>query len=242
MHNNISIVLVSPQKGENIGFVARSMMNFGLSDLRIVTPRDGWPNDNANITAVKAVSILDNAKIFDSFREAIKDLNYLYVTTARNRSINQRAIDSLELSEDINRKFESGIEKIGVVFGPERSGVENDVLSICNTIVHIPVNANFASLNLGMAAGIICYEVTKTFNRNVVYKNNNTELASFGDISNLLLRLDTMLQSSNFYQVPEKRIIMLHNLNSLISRIELLTKNEINTLIGIFRSLYDHKA
>jgi tRNA/rRNA methyltransferase len=241
MHNNIAIVLVSPQKGENIGFVARSMMNFGLSDLRLVTPRDGWPNDSANVTAVKAVSILEKARVFYSFRDAIKDLNYLYVTTARNRGINQKTIDSLELSDDINRKFESGIGKIGVVFGPERSGVENDVLSLCNTVVHIPVSANFASLNLGMAAGIICYEITKSFNASVVSKKENTELASFGDISNLLLRLDTMLQSSNFYQVPEKRTIMLHNLNSLVSRIELLTKNEINTLIGIFRSLYSHK-
>ena len=241
MKNKISVILVSPQKGENIGFVARAMLNFGLSDLRIVSPRDGWPNKDANATAVKAISILDSAKIFDNFAIAVSDLNYVYVTTARSRKINKPTIESIDLSQDVKQRFESGISKIGVVFGPERSGVLNDVLSLCNKIVHIPVSGDFASLNLGMAAGIICYEVTKLLNASLDYQENKQNLASYAETSNLLHRLDQMLQESNFYQVPEKRVIMLHNLNSVFSRIDLLTKNEVNTLIGIFRSLYEHQ-
>jgi tRNA/rRNA methyltransferase len=239
--NRVSIILVSPQKGENIGFVARAMMNFGLSDLRIVTPRDGWPNSNANATAVKASVILDNAQIFNSFNEAIQDLHYTYVTTARNRSMNKKMIESVNLSEDIQKNYEKGISKIGVVFGPERAGVENDIVSVCNKVVYIPVGSDFASLNLGMAAGIICYEITKVFNANLIFNKSSNKLASQGEVDNLLSRLDKMLQETNFYQVSEKRTIMLQNLNSMFSRIELLTTNEVNTLIGMLRSLYEYK-
>lgn len=238
MKNNISIILVSPQKGENIGFVARAMLNFGLSDLRIVSPRDGWPNSSADATAVKAISILENAKIYDTFHDAISDLHYTYVTTARNRNINKESISSRDISNNIKKNISSGYKNIGIVFGPERSGVDNDVLSMCNKIINIPIGDQFASLNLGMAAGIICYELSKIFISHKDYVI--TEIASQGEVDNLVSRLDKMLQVSNFYQIPEKRNIMLQNLTSMIKRIDLLTSNEVNTWIGIFRSLYEY--
>ena len=241
MKDRVSIILVSPQKGENIGFVARAMMNFGLSDLRIVSPRDGWPNKDADATAVKAVSILENASIFGSFADAVSDLNYTYVTTARSRDMNKNTIESFDLSDDIKQRFESGVYKIGIVFGPERSGVDNDVVSLSNKIVHIPIGSDFASLNLGMAAGVICYEIVKLASYSFVSKDNSKNLASHSDIKNLIYRLDMMLQESNFYQVSEKRDLMLQNLNSVISRVDALTKNEVNTLIGMFRSLYEYR-
>lgn len=240
MKSHIAVILESPQKGENIGFVARAMLNFGLNDLRIVSPRDGWPNRDAEATAVKAVSILEKAKVYHDFSESIANLNYVYVTTARSRNINKPFISSRDLSQDISARYNSGASKVGIVFGPERSGISNDVLSLCNKIIHIPVGAEFGSLNLGMAAGLICYEASRVFLVDI--KSRVPEgIALQREVDNLLQRLDAMLQDTNFYQVSEKRAAMVQNLNSLVKRIDGLTTNEVNTLIGIFRSLYEYQ-
>ena len=240
MQNNIAIILVSPQKGENIGFAARAMLNFGLSDLRIVSPRDGWPSESANATAVKAVSILEKAKIHHKFRDAIADLYYVYVTTARNRDLNKRVISSRDISSDINKCTASGDKKIGIVFGPERSGVDNNVVSYCNSIVQIPVSNEFGSLNLAMAVSVICYQVSQVFG-NKVLLNNQKDIASQDDVNNLLFRLDAMLQKTNFYQVPEKRNAMFNNLCNIMKRIDSFTTSEVNTLIGVLHSLYEYR-
>ena len=241
VNTNVSIILVSPQKGENIGFAARAMLNFGWEDLRIVSPRDGWPNSFAQATSAKAISVIEKAKIYSCFADSIADLHYVYVTTARNRDINKPVITSRDISKDISKQVCGGSRNIGIVFGPERSGVDNNVLAFCNKIVQIPVGYQFASLNLAMAVGILCYEVSKGQIQKIPQKDKSDK-ASQDCIDNLITRLDLMLNHTNFYQVEDKRKVMLQNLTSMIKRIENITTNDVNTIMGILSSLYQYRG
>ncbi len=236
---DIAIILIEPQLGENIGAVARVMLNFSLTDLRIVSPRDPWPNESAKAMAVKASFIIDRARIFNNFVEAVGDLEYLYVTTARERDLNKPSISSCELSNDITMLVNSGVAKIGIIFGPERSGVDNRIISLSHKILSIPVGDEFTSLNLAMAAGIICYELSRV--KNQITERDPGKYATQKDIQNLLTRLELLLEQTNFYQVPEKRESMKNNVNCIFQRIEKFTYTEVQTLIGIFVSLYNYK-
>lgn len=154
MNNHPSIILVSPQLGENIGAAARCMLNFGLTDLRIITPRDGWPNPKAVDMAKGAKEVINNAKIFDSLADATFDITKLYATTARTRDMEKPVYSAHETAEEIIKN--SG--KSAIMFGAERSGLSNEDITLADAICSIPVAPIYTSLNLAQAVNITCYE------------------------------------------------------------------------------------
>jgi tRNA/rRNA methyltransferase len=240
MNNSSSpvIILARPQLGENIGAAARAMLNFGFSSLRVVNPRDGWPNEAALYTAVGAAHVVENAQIFTEFEKAISDLELIFATTSRHRDMNKPIISADALYNDI---IKSDIQpsKIGIVFGAERSGLDNDELVWANKIVSIEINDNFRSMNLAAAVAIICYELRRLNDAKYIIQHpqRNNELASQAEIQNFFKHLEQLLDKTNFYQVLEKKPTMLHNIKNIFKRIDKITSKEINTLIGIFKSM-----
>lgn len=223
------IILVEPQLGENIGFVARSMNNFGFSDLRIVNPRDGWPNPSAEATAVKAANIIHAARIFDNFNDAVADLNYLYATSARFRDFNKEEISSKDIVSDLS----GDLSKVGLIFGPERSGLDNEVISKVNKLVYIPTNSESPSMNIAISVSILCYELVENLKRPNKYYDNATQ----AELENLFSSIEFVMDKANFYKVPEKKEKMLQNMRNIFKRVPNFTSNEVSTLIGIFKSL-----
>ena len=165
---NIYFILVRPQMGENIGSVARAIKNFNIKYLRIISPRCSWPNHKALATSVGAQDILKSAKIYNSIEKAIGDLDIIFASTSRVRKINKKIISILDLKKKVKRK-----RKIGILFGPEASGLSNDELSYANYLVKIPTNKKFSSLNLSHSAIIFCHELFQFFiNKKIVYKSS----------------------------------------------------------------------
>jgi len=237
------IILSKPQLGRNIGSIARVMNNFSFQDLRIVNPRDGWPNEEANATAAGAKNILDNAKIFSSIESASNDINLLFSATARSRDLNIREITINEaIKKSISHNQDN--KQSAFLFGPENSGLSNDEIVISDYTFSIPVNPEFTSLNLSHAVMVICWEYYKNFykNKNLNSKNNTNEkyqLASIKEKEFFFSKLNQMLDKSNFFHSKEMNVSIMKNMKALFNRSS-LTSQEINTLNGIIKSLFDH--
>ena len=211
-----------PQMGENIGAAARVMLNFGLTDLRLVAPRDGWPNPKAVEMSANAFDQV-KTKIFENFEDAVADLDFLYATTARNRDMLKEVVTPEKISVQ---------GKTGIVFGAERTGLENYEISFCDKLVSIPVSKDFTSLNLAQSVAVIAYEIGK-------YKlpeKLKEDLATKQELTGLFSHLEDELTARNFFLVPEKKAGMMINIRNLFSRAE-LTGQEVRTLRGIIRSL-----
>ncbi len=153
----LSIILVRPQMGENIGATARAMANFGLRELHLVAPRDGWPNPKASDTAGKALNIIDDASVHESMGEALADCQFVLATTARERAMNLPVMDVREAMAEIHLRTARG-EKCALLFGPERTGLENEDMALADAVVTIPVSPEYASLNVGQAVVVCAYE------------------------------------------------------------------------------------
>src|SRR5215470_5132174 len=152
-----AIILVEPQLGENIGTAARAMMNCGLGELRLVRPRDGWPNPKALAAASGADEVIQNARLFDSTAAAIADLHRVYGTTARHRGMVKPVVTPRQGALEM-RAAEARGERVGVLFGPERTGLVNDDIPLADAVLQVPLNPAFSSLNLGQAVLIVAYE------------------------------------------------------------------------------------
>ena len=151
-----AIILSAPQLGENIGAAARAMANFGLSDLRLVAPRDGWPNEKATAMAAGAANIAEAARVFGSLKEALGDLHLVFATTARDRGITKEVLTPEECARRLRHAAARG-QRTGILFGNERAGLDNDEISLADAVVTVPTAA-FASLNLGQAVLLLGYE------------------------------------------------------------------------------------
>jgi tRNA/rRNA methyltransferase len=151
------IVLVRPQLGENIGKAARAMLNFGLTELRLVAPRDGWPNPDAGPAAAGADVVLEGARVYDTLAEAVADCAHVYATTVRKRGVTKPVVTPEQAAAEIHR----AVGRSAVVFGPERSGLETEEVALCRTILTVPINPEFASLNLAQAVILVAYEWSK---------------------------------------------------------------------------------
>ncbi|MBP7189900.1 MAG: RNA methyltransferase [Rickettsiaceae bacterium] len=230
MNKNISIILAAPQMGENIGAAARAMKNFGLHDLRIVSPRDGWPNEKARANAALAVDVVDDARVFESIKDAVSDLNYLYATTSATRAMNKDYV----VTKNLLSAFPDHMN-VGIIFGRESTGLTNEEISIANKIITIDTDPGCASLNLAQAVLIVCYEL---FGRNERADIANTQdLCTISDMTYFLDHLFNELSNTGFFKTEERREIMMRNITNIFTRIPKLSHNEVQTLRGVISHL-----
>jgi len=232
---NTYFVLVRPQLGENIGSTARALKNFNIPNLRIVNPRCEWPNQKATDTSVGAKNILRTAKVYNSLEESIGNLDIVFASTARIRKINKKIISITDFTKKIKKN-----KKIGILFGPEASGLSNNELSYADYLVTIPTNKNFSSLNLSHSAILFCYQLYQYFNKKKIgfvstYKSSN---ASKAEINKFLSFIIKGLDNKGFLQPTHKRQSMIRNINNIFHRIN-LSEQEIRILLGIFTTLND---
>ena len=214
---SISIILVAPQMGENIGAVARAMKNFDIYDLRIVDPRDGWPNEKAVSMSVGAADLIANARIFGSVVDAISDLSYVYAATATPRDMNKEYVFSRDLIEDIPKTG-----KVGIMFGRENCGLNNQEISYANKIITIDTNLSFSSLNIAHSVAVICYELFQARMQSRPYVQPT--LAGNDELEYFYEHLFNSLEERKFFRVPEKREKMSLKIRNIFARIDKLSK------------------
>ena len=233
MKNKFGFILVKPQLGENIGACARSMKNFGFSKLYIVDPKINFPNHKAKATSVGAYDIISKAKVFKKVENAANPFDLLISLSARRRDINKKNISLNEFQTIIKRKNIN----IGLMFGPEASGLSNKDLSYANYILQIPTSPKFKSLNLSHSMTIICYEIFKVLNEKKI-KNipSNLKISSKSKISSFVNHLLHLLEKKDFFTPMEKKNSMILNINNLIYRLEPNDK-ELRILASIISSL-----
>ena len=234
-----AIILINPQMGENIGAAARIMANFGLRDLRIVAPRDGWPNPRALEMARNAKDIVESARIFDTTEEAVEDLQHLYAATARPREMVKPVVTPREAATTMVKQLGVGqVGHCGFVFGPEKAGLENKDIILSDAIITIPVHPGYTSLNLAQSVAILCYEyfIAQEDGTPVELASEKVRPASKKEITGFLGHLEGLLDEKNFFKVPEKRDKMLQNINNLFIRTQ-LNEQDVRTLRGILTAL-----
>ena len=225
------IILINPQLPDNIGMSARAMMNCGFNDLRIVNPREQWPNQIAIDSSVHAKKIVNQIKVFKNFDESVSDLNFLIATTVRKRFL--RKIHFFNFSKLM--KSLTSFSKVGIIFGPENSGLTNKHISKCDCIFSIPLSINNSSLNLSHSVLIVCYEFARLFNRN--YKpNSKIDVAPRKEFNNLMKILYIDLLDSGFLYPVEKSEGMFLNIQNMFLRAH-FTSQEISTFMGILKKL-----
>ena len=232
------IILVEPQMGENIGMVARAMANFGLADLRLVNPRDGWPNEKAQAAASKADHVIEGTQVFATLEEAIADLNFVYATTARSRDNYKPVRAPVFAATNLRSRFRAG-EATGILFGRERWGLTNEEVALADEIVTFPVNPAFASLNIAQAVLLMSYEWMKSGMEDLeavpfqaLEQRPSTKEQLFG----LFDQLEEALDSRNYFHPPSKKPKMVDNLRAVLSR-RAFTEQEISVLRGVISSL-----
>ena len=229
----IYFILVRPQMGENIGSVARAIKNFNIKYLRIVNPRCNWPSQKALATSVGAKDILKSAKIYNSIEKAIGDLDIIFASTSRIRKVNKSIISILDFKKKVEKK-----RKIGILFGPEASGLSNDEISYANYLVKIPTNKKFSSLNLSHSVIIFCFELFQYFsNKKAIYKSSyKSSVAKKSEVNKFLSFIINKLDKKGFLQPDHKRKSMIRNINNIFHRLN-FSEQEIRILLGIFSTL-----
>ncbi|WP_019223309.1 RNA methyltransferase [Bartonella rattaustraliani] len=238
--NGPIIILVEPQLPENIGMVARAMANFGLSKLRLVKPRESFPNEKARAAASKADHVIDNTFIFGTLREAIADLHYIFATTARERC-GFKTVKSAVEAANILRQRENIGQKTGILFGRERWGLENDEISLVDEIITFPVNPAFASLNIAQAVLLMSYEWMKSGLEEMsdtAFRAVEMEPANKATFHGFLSQLENALDIRGYFRPKERKEVMLANLRSVFTRAN-FSESEVRLLRGVVSSL-DH--
>ncbi len=231
-------VLVAPQMGENIGAAARAMLNFGVSGLRLVNPRDGWPNPKAAAMASGAGAVIDGAQVFETLDAALADCAYVLATTARRRELSLPVLAPGEAAASLQSRVSRG-ERCAVLFGGERNGLSSDDVARADAILSIPVNPAFASINLAQAALVVAYEWSRA--RGAVEPPAGDPLAaerpaSRDDIVHLYNHLEAALDRAGYFFPPQMRETMTRNLRVALTRAG-FTENEVRTLRGVVKAL-----
>jgi tRNA/rRNA methyltransferase len=232
------VILVEPQLGENIGMAARAMGNFGLSRLRIVNPRDGWPNVHAKRAASGADHILDQAGLFDTVEQAVADCTLLFATTARAHDQAKPVVAPDAAAREIVAQIEAGTGEVGIMFGRERYGLQNEEVALANRIVTFPVNPGFASLNLAQAVLLMGYEWFKLSTAGALpfAMPERSEPASQHQMQAFFDNLVRELDKVEFLRPAEKRDTMLVNLRNIFTRMD-PTKQDMHTLHGVVMAI-----
>lgn len=232
-----AFILVRPQMGENIGAAARAMLNFGLTRMRIVAPRDGWPNPKAVAMASGAGRLLDHAGLFEDVAGSVADCDYVFATTARSREL-VKPVVTPERAMEMARAMAAEGKKVAVLFGPERAGLENEDVAHANAIVTVPVNPDFPSLNLGQCALLMGYEWRRQTEvvAPEVMGLARTEFAEKRDVEALARHYEERLEDAGFFFPPDKAANMKLNLRNMWARLN-LTRAEVQTFHGMLRQI-----
>lgn len=232
-----AVILSHPQLGENIGAAARAMKNFGLADLRLVAPRDGWPNEKAIVMAVGAADIVEAARIFETTESALADLQLVFATTARERGFAKPVLTPAAAAARLRDAHSAG-HKTGILFGGERSGLDNHEVSLATAIVNIPTDS-FSSLNLGQAVLLLGYEWFKAADQTPPARIDHGVLArpaTGEELAHLFTHLEDELLKSGFLYPPDKAEAVMRNIRATLTRAE-FTDQEVRTLRGMIVAL-----
>jgi tRNA/rRNA methyltransferase len=236
-----AIILVRPQLGENIGKAARAMLNFGLTDLRLVAPRDGWPNPSAGPAASGADVVLERARVFDSVAEAVADCAHVYATTVRKRGLVMPVVSP----EEAGREIHANDGPSAILFGAERSGLETDEVALAGKIVTVPVNPDFRSLNLAQAVILVAYEWSKFIPRGdeghvalAVPTEGGIEepRAPQAHLEGLINQLFDALAAADYFHPPDRTQATKHTIRTILTKAPWSTR-EIQAVRGIVRAL-----
>jgi tRNA/rRNA methyltransferase len=243
-----AVILVNPQLGENIGTAARAMANFALHDLRLVNPRDGWPSEKALGAAAGAKEVIERAGVHADLPAAIADLHFVYATTARPRDMIKEVMSPEGAARDMAARLAAG-QKVGVMFGRERWGLENDEVAMADVIITAPVNPAFASLNIAQAVLLVSYEWYKlsatslgmgTGQSPAIAREGlrmvGTRPATRAELMGLFGHLEAELDAAGFFKSPTMRPTMVRNLHNIFHRAG-LTEQEVRSLRGVIASL-----
>ncbi|QDY99573.1 RNA methyltransferase [Nitratireductor mangrovi] len=233
-----AIILVEPQLGENIGMVARAMANFGLSELRLVNPRDGWPNEKARAAASRADHVIDATTLHDTTADAVADLNFVFATTARARDGFKPVRSPVEAGRALRLRGGDG-QRTGILFGREKFGLSNEEVSLADEIVTFPVNPAFSSLNIAQAVLLMSYEWMKSGLEDetaTAFAGPEMTPARKETLESFLGHLENALEARGYFRPPEKKPKMAANLRSVLTRPG-FSDTEIKLLRGVLSSL-----
>lgn len=238
--NDPCVILVNPQMGENIGAAARAMFNFNLRDLRLVAPRDGWPNEDAQRNGAGALENMQ-ISIFDTLEEAIADLHFTLATTARPRDMTKCVYTPRGAVEAMQTRSGSGA-KCGLVFGGERAGLYNEHIALCNGIITIPTNPDFSSLNLGQSVLLLCWEWLSAQDNSpaAILQTGDSFPAQQAAMEELFQRLELELEHGGFFKAPDLKPVILRNIRNMFLRAE-MSDQELRTFHGIISALIGKK-
>ncbi len=235
-----AIILVKPQMGENIGAAARAMWNFGLDRMRLVAPRDGWPNPKAVAMASGAARVLDQIQLSETTAEATRDFNYIFATTARRRDLTKVVMTPERAMEKAHALIAGG-QKVGILFGPERAGLANEDIVQANAFISVPVNPAFASLNLAQSVLLLAYEWRRLAGAAPERLDmGKTRFAEAGEVQAFMRHLEQRLDDVGFFFPLDKRASMLENLNNMFSRLP-LTDADVRTLHGVIKAIAERR-
>ncbi|WP_293974159.1 RNA methyltransferase [Sphingomonas sp.] len=227
-----AIVLVRPQLAENIGKAARAMLNFGLTDLRLVSPRDGWPNPAAGPAASGADEVIANARVYESVADAVADRAHVFATTVRKRGVTKPVVTPERAAATIHA--EPG--GCAILFGPERSGLETDDVAVARTILTVPINPEFGSLNLAQAVILVAYEWSKA---EALEQPPVTEMlppAPQAELDGMIAQLDGMLEEAGYFFPPDRKPTVQRTLRTLLTK-PAWNSQEVRTMRGVLSAL-----
>ena len=233
--NGPAVILVNPQMGENIGAAARAMANFGLVDLRLVDPRDGWPNPVATANAAKATHVIEGARTFATLEEAVADLHFLYATTARQRGMLKPVRGPREAAGELRRRHAAG-QGTGILFGRERWGLESSEIALADEIVTFPVDPAYASLNVAQAVLLMAYEWLAAAQTDLPIAEPDSLPSTKDDMVRLYEHLEQVLDRAGYFFPESKRARMVENVRVIFQKAD-LSEQEVHALRGMIAAL-----
>ena len=228
------IVLVRPQLGQNIGKAARAMLNFGLTDMRLVAPRDGWPNPDAGPAASGADIVLEKAQLFDSVSDAIADCNQVFASTVRRRDLVMPVIGPEQMAKQISASH----ERSAILFGPERSGLETEDVALANSIVTVPINPEFGSLNLAQAVILLAYEWSRQTSLAQPPAKELEPPAPHSELDGLIGHLDEELERKGYFHPPSRTQSTKNTIRTIFTKTG-WSSREIKAVRGMIRALVE---
>jgi tRNA/rRNA methyltransferase len=230
------IVLVRPQLGQNIGKAARAMLNFGLTEMRLVAPRDGWPNPEAGPAASGADSLLEQARVFETVHDAIADCSQVFASTVRRRDLVMPVVGPAEMADQIRDQP----TKCAILFGPERSGLETEDVALASAIVTVPINPEFGSLNLAQAVILLAYEWSKGADLAQPPAKELEMAAPHSELEGLIAQLDEALVTKGYFHPPSRTQATRNTIRTIFTKAG-WSSREVKAVRGIIRALVGQK-